>query len=151
KLVEKHGKKGHLDLAAPGPCRRARRRYRRHGAVRCCAFARGLGKAKGTPRQIFAASGLTTLPLALLTNRPDIRSLSDFRPADRIAVPSPSAPQLYKPEKVFGQYDKLRRQIVVLPHAEAVEDLVGAKNSVASSAPYAEIALADSQVHKILS
>jgi NitT/TauT family transport system substrate-binding protein len=56
--------------------------------------------------------------------------------------------------KVFGQYDKLRGQIVVLSHAEAVNDLVGAKDAVTgyfSSAPYTEIALADGRVHKILS
>jgi len=166
KLVEKHGKKGHLDLrvsyqhfAGAGPMQEALAA----GTIDMAPFGvapllAAWEKAKGTPRQIFAASGLTTLPPALLTNRPDIRSLSDFRSADQIAVPSPSAPQLYmlqmQSEKVFGQYDKLRRQIVVLPHAEAVEGLVGAKNSVAgyfSSAPYAEIALADSHVHKILS
>jgi len=57
-------------------------------------------------------------------------------------------------EKVFGQYDKLRGQIVVLSHAEAVNDLVGEKDSVTgyfSSAPYTEIALADGRVHKVLS
>jgi len=57
-------------------------------------------------------------------------------------------------EKVFGQYDKLRGQIVVLSHAEAVNDLVGAKDAVTgyfSSAPYTEIALADGRVHRILS
>ena len=57
-------------------------------------------------------------------------------------------------EKVFGQYDRLRGQIVVLSHAEAVNDLVGAKDSVTgyfSSAPYTEIALGDGRVHKVLS
>jgi NitT/TauT family transport system substrate-binding protein len=94
----------------------------------------------------------------LLTNRPDVRSLADFRSADRIAIPSRSAPQLYllqmQSEKVFGQYDKLRGQIVVLSHAEAVNDLVGAKDAVTgyfSSAPYTELALADGRVHKVLS
>ena len=115
-------------------------------------------KAKDTPRQIFAVSGLTTLPPVLLANRSDIRSLADFRSTDRIAVPASSAPQLFllqmQSEKVFGQYDKLRNQIVVLSHADAVSDLAGAKGSVAgyfSSAPYAEIALADGRVHKVLS
>jgi NitT/TauT family transport system substrate-binding protein len=36
-------------------------------------------KARDTPRQIIAVSGLTTLPPVLLTNRPDVRSLADFR------------------------------------------------------------------------
>jgi NitT/TauT family transport system substrate-binding protein len=165
KLVEKYGKESRLDLrasyqhfAGAGPMQEALA----SGAIDMAPFGvapmlAAWENAKGTPWQILAVSGLTTLPPALLTNRPDVRSLSDFRAADRIAVPSPTAPQLYllqmQSEKVFGQYDKLRPQIVVLSHAEAVDDLVGAKNTVAgyfSSAPYAEIALADGRVHKIL-
>jgi NitT/TauT family transport system substrate-binding protein len=166
KLVEKHGKESHLELRAS---------YQRFlgagalqealagGAIDMAPFGAApllaaWEKAKDTPRQIFAVFGLTTLPPVLLTNRNDIRSLADFRSADRIAVPSRSAPQLYllqmQSEKVFGQYDKLRAQIVVLSHADAVNDLVGAKDSVTgyfSSAPYAEIALADGRVHKVLS
>jgi NitT/TauT family transport system substrate-binding protein len=165
KLVEKHGKEGRLDLrvsyqrfVGAGPLQEALA----GGTIDIAPFGAApllaaWEKAKDTQRQILAVSGLTTLPLALLTTRADVRSLADFRPADRIAVPSRSAPQLYllqmQSEKVFGQYDKLRRQIVVLLHAEAVGALVGAKDSVAgyfSSSPYAEIALSDGRVHKIL-
>ena len=166
KLIEKHGKESHLDLRASyqrflgaGPLQDALA----SGAIDLAPFGAApllaaWEKAKDTPRQIFAVSGLTTLPPVLLTNRSDIRSLADFRPADRIAIPSRSAPQLYllqmQSEKVFGQYDKLRGQIVVLSHAEAVNDLVGAKDAVTgyfSSAPYTELALADGRVHKVLS
>jgi NitT/TauT family transport system substrate-binding protein len=165
KLVEKHGKEGRLDLRVSyqhflgaGPLQEALA----GGAIDIAPFGAApllaaWEKAKDAPRQIFAVSGLTTLPPALLTNRADVRSLADFRSTDRIAVSSRSAPQLYllqmQSEKVFGQYDKLRRQIVVLSHAEAVNDLVGGKESVAgyfSSPPYAEIALSDGRVHKIL-
>ena len=166
KLVEKHGKENHLDLRVsyqrflgPGPLQEALA----DGAIDMAPFGAAplltaWEKAKDTPRQIFAVSGLTTLPPVLLANRSDIRSLADFRSTDRIAVPASSAPQLFllqmQSEKVFGQYDKLRNQIVVLSHADAVSDLAGAKGSVAgyfSSAPYAEIALADGRVHKVLS
>jgi NitT/TauT family transport system substrate-binding protein len=166
KLVEKHGKENHLDLRVsyqrflgPGPLQEALT----DGAIDMAPFGAAplltaWEKAKDTPRQIFAVSGLTTLPPVLLANRSDIRSLADFRSTDRIAVPASSAPQLFllqmQSEKVFGQYDKLRNQIVVLSHADAVSDLAGAKGSVAgyfSSAPYAEIALADGRVHKLLS
>jgi NitT/TauT family transport system substrate-binding protein len=142
KLIEKHGKESHLDLRVSyqrflgaGPLQDALA----SGAIDLAPFGAApllaaWEKAKDTPRQIFAVSGLTTLSPVLLTNRSDIRSLADFRPADRIAIPSRSAPQLYllqmQSEKVFGQYDKLRGQIVVLSHAEAVDDLVGAKDAV---------------------
>jgi NitT/TauT family transport system substrate-binding protein len=150
KLIEKHGKESHLDLRASyqrflgaGPSQEALA----GGAIDLAPFGAApllaaWEKARDTPRQIIAVSGLTTLPPVLLTNRPDVRSLADFRSADRIAIPSRSAPQLYllqmQSEKVFGQYDKLRGQIVVLSHAEAVNDLVGAKDAVTgyfSSAP----------------
>ena len=166
KLVEKHAKESHLDVRVsyqrflgPGPLQEALT----GGALDMAPFGTApllaaWEKAKETPRQIFAVSGVTTLPPLLLANRPEIHSLRDFRPTDRIAIPASSAPQLYllqmQSEKVFGQYDKLRGQIVVLPHAEAVSDLAGAKDSVAgyfSTAPYADIALADGHVHKVLS
>ena len=166
KLVEKHGKESHLDL------RVSYQRFLGAASLQEALASEAIDmapfgaaplltaweKAKDTPRQIFAVSGLTTLPPVLLSNRSGIRSLADFRSVDRIAVPSRSAPQLYllqmQSEKVFGQYDKLRGQIVVLSHAEAVNDLVGEKDSVTgyfSSAPYTEIALADGRVHKVLS
>jgi NitT/TauT family transport system substrate-binding protein len=166
KLIEKHGKESLLDL---------RPSYQRFlgasplqdalasGAIDLAPFGTApllaaWEKAKDTPRQIFAVSGLTTLPPVLLSNRSGIRSLADFRSVDRIAVPSRSVPQLYllrmQSERVFGQYDKLRGQIVVLSHAQAVNDLVGEKDSLTgyfSSAPYTEIALADGRIHKVLS
>ena len=166
KLVEKYGKNAHLELRpsyqrflGAGPLQEALG----NGAVDMAPFGTApllaaWEKAKDTPQQIFAVSGLTTLPPVLLTNRPDVRTLADFRAADRIAVPSATSPQLYllqmQSEKVFGQYDKLRGQVVVRSHPDAVADLLAAKDSVAgyfSSAPFTEIALADGRIHKVLS
>jgi ABC-type nitrate/sulfonate/bicarbonate transport system substrate-binding protein len=166
KLVEKYGKAEHLELkpsyqrfVGAGPLQEALGA----GALDMAPFGvapllAAWEKAKDTPRQIFAASGLTTLPPVLLTNRPDVRTLADFSAADRIVIPSASAPQLYllqmQSEKVFGQYDKLRGQIVVHSHPDAVADLLAAKDSVTgyfSSAPFTEIALADGRIHKVLS
>jgi len=166
KLVEKHGKDAHLDLKASyqrflgaGPLREALAA----GAIDMAPF--GLApllaaweRTRDTPRQILAASGLTTLPPVLLANRPEVRTLADFRAADRIAIPGASSPQLYllqmQSEKLFGQYDKLRSQIIVLPHPEAVADLLAAAGPVTgyfSSAPFTEIALADGRIHKVMS
>jgi NitT/TauT family transport system substrate-binding protein len=115
-------------------------------------------KAKDTPQQILAVSGITTLPPVLLTNRANVRTLADFRPGDRIAIPAPKAPQFYllqmQAEKVFGQYDRLRKQIVILPNPDAVTTLVAGTGPVSgyfSSAPFTEIALADGRIHKVLS
>jgi NitT/TauT family transport system substrate-binding protein len=165
KLVEKYGKDAKLELRpsyqrflSAGPLQEALA----NGAVDVAPFGvapllAAWEKSKDTPQQIVVISGLTTLPPVLLTNRAEVKSLADFRPADRIAVPSASAPQVYllqmQSEKVFGQHDKLRSQIVVLSHRTAVADLLAAKDSVAgyfSSAPFTEIALADGRIHKVL-
>jgi NitT/TauT family transport system substrate-binding protein len=166
KLVEKYGRAAHLSLkpsyqrfVGAGPLQDALG----DGSIDLAPFGvapllAAREKSKDTPRQILVVSGLTTLPPVLVTNRPEVRTLADFRATDRIAVPSASAPQLYllqmQSEKVFGQYDKLSSQIVVLSHAAAVADLLAASDSIAgyfSSPPYAEIALADGRVHKVLS
>jgi NitT/TauT family transport system substrate-binding protein len=166
KLIEKYGKDAHLDLKAS---------YQRFMGAGPLQEAIGAGtidmgpfgaapllaaweKAKDTPRQILAASGITTLPPVLLTNRANVRTLADFRPGDRIAIPAPKAPQFYllqmQAEKVFGQYDRLRKQIVILPNPDAVTTLVAGSGPVSgyfSSAPFTEIALADGRIHKVLS
>jgi NitT/TauT family transport system substrate-binding protein len=166
KLVEKHGRAAHLDLRANyqrflgvRPLREALET----GAIDVAPFGiapllSAWDRAKNTPRQILAVSGLTTLPPVLLTNRPDVHALADFRASDRIAIPAASSPQFYllqmQSEKAFGRSDKLRGQIVVRSHAEALNDLLAGKSTVTayfSSAPFTEIALADARVHKVLS
>jgi NitT/TauT family transport system substrate-binding protein len=166
KLVEKYGKDVHLDLKVS---------YQRYFGAGPLQEAIGTGaidvgpfgtapllaaweKARDTPRQMLAVSGLTTLPAALLTNRASVRTLADFRPTDRIAIPASTAPQRYflqmQAEKVFGQYDRLRRQIVIMPHPDAAAALMAGTSPVSgyfSSAPFAEIALADGRIHKVLS
>jgi NitT/TauT family transport system substrate-binding protein len=166
KLIEKHGKDAHLDLkasyqrfAAAGPLQDAIRA----GAIDMGPFGTApllaaWEKAKDTPRQILAVSGITSLPLVLLTNRANVRTIADLRPADGIAMPTASSPQMYllqmQAEKIFGQYDRLLSQIVMLPHADAVAALIEATGPVAgyfSSAPYTQIALEDARIHKVLS
>jgi NitT/TauT family transport system substrate-binding protein len=166
KLIEKYGKDAHLDLKAS---------YQRFMGAGPLQEAIGAGtidmgpfgaapllaaweKAKDTPQQILAVSGITTLSPVLLTNRANVRTLADFRPGDRIAIPAPKAPQFYllqmQAEKVFGQYDRLRKQIVILPNPDAVTTLVAGTGPVSgyfSSAPFTEIALADGRIHKVLS
>jgi len=166
KLIEKHGKDAHLDLRA------SYQRFAAAGQLQDAVVSGAIDigpfgvapllaaweKARGTPQQILAASGMTTLPLTLLTNRGDVRTLADFRPSDRIAVPTASSPQTYllqmQSEKIFAQYDRLQRQIVTLPHPDAVAALVAATGQVTgyfSSAPYTQIALNDGRIHKVMS
>ena len=165
KLIEKHGKDVHLNLKASyqrflgaGPLQDAVA----SGAIDLAPFGvapllAAWEKGKGTPRQILAVTGLSTLPLTLLTNRAGVRTIADFKPSDRIAVPTASSPQAYllqmRSEKLFGQYDRLQRQMVILPHPDAVAALVAAAGPTTgyfASAPYTQIALEDGRIHKVL-
>lgn len=165
KLVEKHGKEARLDLRASYPSFAGAGGLQdaiRSGALDIGPFGiapllAAWEKTKGTPRQILAVSGLTTLPLVLLTNRANVRTIADFGAADRIALPTLSSPQMYllqmAAEKKFGQYDRLESEVVVLSHPDAVAALLTAGGLVTgyfSSAPYTQIALEDGRVRKVL-
>jgi NitT/TauT family transport system substrate-binding protein len=124
------------------------------------AFLLTREKTKNTSQEAVALSGVTTMPLVLVSNRDDVKSLADFRPRDRIAMPLLSAPQMYflqmQSEKLFGagQADKLREQVVVLPHAQAIESLVERRNDVAgyfASPPFSQAALKNHKFSKVLS
>jgi NitT/TauT family transport system substrate-binding protein len=165
KLIEKDAKAAGLDVKASFP------RLMGAAGVRD-AIASGVidvgpfgtapllaawASAKDTPNQIFAVSGLTSLPLTLLSNQPDEQSLSDLKPADQIAMPTLTSPQMYvlqlQSEKTFGRYDRLRGQTVALPHGEAMSALFasgGAVTAYFASPPFTELALRDANVHALL-
>ena len=88
----------------------------------------GMGKGQG-----YAAANPCRLRHHLaaarrsLSNQADEHSLADLKPSDRIAVPTSTSPQMQlldmQSEKIFGRYDRLRGQVVVLSHADAVDAL----------------------------
>jgi len=165
KLVEKRAKELHLDVRA------SYQRYLGAGPMQD-AIASGaidMGpygtapllaaweKAKDTPRQIFAVSGITTMPLTLMSNRPNVATIADLQPTDRIAMPSLTAPQMYllqmQSERIFKAYDKLQDQVVAMAPSEAVTALVdgsGVVTAYFASPPFAQIALRDAKVHRVL-
>ena len=113
---------------------------------------------KGAGRQIVAVSGITSLPLTLLSNRPDERSIADLKPNDRIAVPTLTSPQIYllqmQSEKIFGKFDQLRDRIVMLSHPQAIAALADNSGQVTAyfaSPPFTEIAQRTGNVHAMLS
>lgn len=168
KLVEKYGKEQHLAVRA------SYERFVSADTVQDAIASRAIevgpfgvaplltawerGKeTKDARRQIFAISGMTTMPLVLLSNQPRARSIADLHPTDRIAMPTLTAPQMYllemQSEKVLGQYDRLRDQVVVLSHTDAIAALFSGEGPVDayfSSPPYTQIALKDTKVHRIL-
>ena len=166
KLVEKHAKEAHLDVK-PG-FKRFTSAAELHdalasGDIEIAPFGTApllaaWQQGKDGPGQVLAISGLSSMPLALLTNRADVQTLADLKPADRIAMPTLTSPQMYllqlQSEKTFGQFDKLRGQVVALSHAEAMAALVeqgGDVTAYFSSPPFTQLALRDANVHAVLS
>jgi NitT/TauT family transport system substrate-binding protein len=166
KLVEKRAKELHLDVRASyqrfvgaGPMQDAIA----SGAIDMGPYGTAplltaWDKAKDTPQQILAVSGITTMPLTLVSNRPNVATIADFQPTDRIAMPSLTAPQMYllqmQSEKTFKAYDKLQDQVVAMPPSEAVTALVdgsGLATAYFGSPPYTQLALRDAKVHRVLS
>ncbi|MBO0716581.1 MAG: ABC transporter substrate-binding protein [Rhizobiales bacterium] len=166
KLVEKQAKAAHLDVAAKfqhftsgGELHAALV----SGQIDVAPFGTapllaGAVAAKEAGRQIVAVSGITSLPLTLLSNQADERSIADLKASDRIAVPTLTAPQMYllqmQSEKTFGKFDRLHNQIVVLSHAAAIAALAdnnGQATAYFSSPPFTQIALRAANVHTILS
>jgi len=103
-------------------------------------------------------SGITSLPLTLLSNQADERSIADLKTSDRIAVPTLTSPQIYllqmQSEKIFGKFDHLRNQIVMLSHPQAIAALAdnnGQATAYFSSPPFTQIALRTTNVHALLS
>jgi NitT/TauT family transport system substrate-binding protein len=164
RLIEKYARQLHLDVKAsyqrfPGAA--AVQDAIASGAIDMAPF--GIApllrawEQTADKRQILAVSGITTMPLVLLSDRTNVHAIGDLRPADRIAMPTRSAPQMYmlemQSEKVFGQYDRLREQVVALPHADAIADLMAGSGPVTayfSSPPFTQIASQDAKIHPIL-
>ena len=169
KLIEKHAKEENLDVNANFPRLLSAAQAQAQiasGAIDIAPFGTApllaaWEKGKDTPRQILAVSGLTSLPLALLSNQAGEQTVADLKPSDRIAVPTLTSPQMQvlemQSEKVLGRYDRLRGQVVAMPHADAVDALGGGASqqqatvtAYFSSPPYTQLALRDPNVHVIL-
>ncbi len=126
------------------------------GAYGLPAFLLARDAARQTPQELLVVSGLTTLPLLLLTARPNIRAINDLKPADKIAVPMLTAPQVsylsMQTHPWFGR-ERLRQQLVVMPHQESLDALTEGKSIAAyfSSPPFTQIALKDSKVRAVTS
>jgi len=168
KLVEKHAKAAGLDVkttyhrfSGSGPMQDAIL----SGAVDMgpygiSALLIAWEKARNTPQQTFAISGVTTVPMVLLTNKPNVKKLADFTPNDRISMPSLVSPQAFLLQmqsiKEFGegQQDRLKPQIVSLPHPDSVNALISGSTEVTgyfAPPPFIQVALKNPKVSRVMS
>ncbi|MDI9412854.1 MAG: ABC transporter substrate-binding protein [Bacillota bacterium] len=88
-----------------------------------------IGWDKGCPWKV--AVGFVVVPIGLVTYDPDIKSLRDFKPEDKIAVPSPGSIQhillAMAAEAELGSPNALDNNIVAMPHPDACAALISKK------------------------
>jgi NitT/TauT family transport system substrate-binding protein len=117
-------------------------------------------KSRGTRSEAIGVSGLSTCALVLNTNRPDIKTLADFKPGDKIAVPSAKvslqAVVLQMAcAKIFGDADwaRLDTNTVSLQHPSAVTALLSGNKDLAAhfaSPPFTLAEAASPNIHAVL-
>jgi NitT/TauT family transport system substrate-binding protein len=114
------------------------------------------GASKG---RVKALSAVNAFPMYLNTINPKIKSLKDFTPADKIALPavrvSPQAIVLgMAAQKELGDATKLDSLTVTMNHPDAMAALLsksGAVNSHLGFSPYQEAELKHPGVHRVFS
>jgi NitT/TauT family transport system substrate-binding protein len=118
-------------------------------------------KAKASPKvEVVGLSGLSATSLYLNSNRPELKSLKDFGPSDKIALPgiktSLSAVVLQMAvAKEFGRenYAKLDPLTVGLPHPDGLVALTSGRTEITAhftSPPFSYLELQNPKVHRVL-
>ena len=117
-------------------------------------------KGKGTRSEVVGISGLSTGALILNTNRPELKTIQDFKAGDKIAVPSvKSSLQAVVLQmiaaKAFGDahWDRLDVNTVSLQHPSAVAALVSGNKDLAAhfaSPPFTLAEAASPNIHAVL-
>ncbi len=114
-----------------------------------------IGWDKGVPAKV--AIGYVCAPCALVTYLPEIKTLRDFKPEHKIALPSPGSIQhillSMEAEKRLGDPKALDNQLVALPHPDAAAALLVQKDIAAHFAtpPYLFQELSQPGYHVVLS
>jgi NitT/TauT family transport system substrate-binding protein len=118
-------------------------------------------KAQGIPRsEVISLGAMSTSALSLLTNNPAVKTLKDFTPKDKIAIPgiktSLAAVVLQMAvAKTFGMenYAKLDPLTVSLSHPDATSALLSGKTEITahfSSPPFSYQEVKDPKIKSVL-
>ena len=128
------------------------------GAYGTTGFLTAWDKTRGK-LDVLGLCGIAVMPSVMTAIRPDLKTLRDVMPTDRIAVPSTTSPQAIvlrmAAEQAFGpgQHGRLDTQLVTLPHPEGVRALLGGTEIVAhvTSPPFDTFEAEDPRVHRVFS
>lgn len=115
-------------------------------------------RTKGRSNAILCCAGVTTLPLLLVTVTDRLKTLADFTPQDRIAMPSiagtPATVLRMACEQAFGagQHGRLDKNMVALSHPDAMTALLNRSEVTAylGSPPFTNLVLRDKQARVLL-
>ncbi|WPO98214.1 ABC transporter substrate-binding protein [Pseudomonas sp. HR96] len=112
-------------------------------------------------QNVKAIASLGSMPNYLLSNNPAVKTLKDFTPQDRIAVPAAgvgfqSRTLQIETAKVYGndQFKRFDDYSVSLPHPDATAALIAGGSEISahfSSPPFQYQELDNPKVHKVLS
>ncbi len=110
--------------------------------------------------QVKGISALNAMPLYLVTTNPDIKSLKDFKPTDKIAVPgvktsiqAVTLQMAAEKELGPGKQNSLDSLTVSLGHPDAQIALLGGKSEITAhfgAPPFQEAELKDPRAHKVV-
>lgn len=168
KLIEKHGKSVGLEITVDW--KRLSGGAAINDALLSGAVDIGSGgvaplltlwdRTRGT-LDVKAIAALTNSPIYLLSSNPNVKSLRDLSPSDRIALPSVKVSVQARTlqiavEKEFGSgaTEKLDNLTISLPHPEATKSVIAGGTEISahfSAPPYQYQELEAPGVHKLLS
>jgi NitT/TauT family transport system substrate-binding protein len=104
-----------------------------------------------------ALCAISAVSNVLLTNRPDIKSIQDFKPEDRISTPANVSPQAMvvrmAAEKAFGkgQFAKLDSQLVTQSNPDGLQALINrvGVTGLVTTPPFYSFALESPGIHVV--
>jgi NitT/TauT family transport system substrate-binding protein len=113
-----------------------------------------IGWDKGLPAKI--AAGYVVSPVSLVTHDPSIKTIKDFKPEHKIALPSPGSIQhillAMALEKETGNPNALDDNLVALPHPDGCQAMLAKKDVIAhfTTPPYLFEELSQPGYHVVL-
>jgi NitT/TauT family transport system substrate-binding protein len=115
-------------------------------------------KTRRTSSEVIGVAGVTTMPPSMVTLRPEMTTLKDIGPNDRIAIAATVAPAAYvlrmAAERQLGKGNVFDQQIVAMPHPDALTALLSRKTEVTAifvQPPYSDFAMRQPGAHRVLS
>src|SRR5580704_6322784 len=91
----------------------------------------------------------------LMTNKPEIKTIADFGDNDQIAVPATTSPQAVvmrmAAEKTFGDYRRLDKLLVTMPHPDATAALLSGRviAGYVATAPFISVLKKSDKIHTV--